>query len=440
MPQPARHLSPSPNVHVALKLPFRLRTLPSIRLAILLVTYLLIAAQGLPRLRLTRPAASLLGAVAMVSIGGLSLEDAYAAIDMNVIVFLLGVLLLTAYLELGGFFEWIAVRIVRYAHAPASLLAVVIGVSGVLSAFFVNDTICLVLPPLVLAVVRPLGLRPLPFLLAIALASNVGSAMTPTGNPQNMLLGVASALPFARFVGLLALPSLGGLALVFAILRFVHRRDLATAPRRLTTSEPVVAEHPFDGVLVAKALALFCGALIGWLAGLSLPLVAICAAALLSAVARRDPSQAFANLEWELLLFFAALFVVMRGVRDVPLVQELTSASAAHLSGAALHDAGVVAAAMLALSNLVSNVPAVILWLPIVPRTAHPDFVWLVMAMSSTFAGNLTLIGSMANLIVAERASVRGERIGFVDYAKVGVPVTIATMLWGILWIVILAR
>ena len=412
----------------------------SLRLAILLVTYLLIAAQGLPRLRLTRPAASLLGAVAMVSIGGLALEDAYAAIDMNVIVFLLGVLLLAAYLELGGFFEWIAARIVRYAHAPASLLAVVVGVSGVLSAFFVNDTICLVLPPLVLAVVRPLGLRPLPFLLAIALGSNVGSAMTPTGNPQNMLIGVASGIPFARFVGLLALPSLSGLATVFAILRFAHRRDLATGPRRLTTNEPVVAEHPFDGVLVAKALVLFCGALIGWLAGLSLPLVAICAAALLIAVARRDPSQAFANVEWELLLFFAALFVVMRGVRDVPLVQELTSASAAHLSGAALHDAGVVAAAMLALSNLISNVPAVILWLPIVPRTTHPDFVWLVMAMSSTFAGNLTLIGSMANLIVAERASARGERIGFVDYVKVGVPVTIATMLWGILWIVILAR
>jgi len=413
---------------------------PSIRLAILLVTYLLIAAQGLPRLRLTRPAASLLGAVAMVSIGGLALNDAYAAIDMNVIVFLLGVLLLTAYLELGGFFEWIAERIVRYAHAPASLLAVVVGVSGVLSAFFVNDTICLVLPPLVLAVVRPLGLRPLPFLLAIALGSNVGSAMTPTGNPQNMLIGVASGIPFARFVGVLALPSLGGLAIVFAILRFAHRRDLGAAPRRLTTNEPVVAEHPFDGVLVAKALVLFCGALIGWLAGLSLPLVAICAAALLIAVARRDPSQAFANVEWELLLFFAALFVVMRGVRDVPLVQELTSASAAQLSGAPLHDAGVVTAVMLALSNLVSNVPAVILWLPIVPRTAHPDFVWLVMAMSSTFAGNLTLIGSMANLIVAERASARGVRIGFVDYVKVGVPVTIATMLWGILWIVILAR
>lgn len=413
--------------------------MPTTRLVILIVTYLLIAAQGIRWLRLTRPAASLLGAVAMVTLGGLTLTEAYAAIDMNVIVFLLGVLILTAYLELGGFFEWIAARIVKYAHAPASLLAVVVAVSGLLSAFFVNDTICLVLPPLVLAVARSLELEPLPYLLAIALGSNVGSAMTPTGNPQNMLIGVASGISFARFVGTLALPSLGGLAIVFGVLAFVHRRALARAPRRLTTSTPAAVEHPFDAVLVTKALVLFGAALVGWLAGLSLPLVAIAAAALLIAVARRDPSEAFANVEWELLLFFGALFVVMRGVRDVPLVQDLTSASGASLSGAPLHDAGIVSAAMLALSNLVSNVPAVILWLPVVPRTAHPNFVWLVMAMSSTFAGNLTLIGSMANLIVAERAAARGARIGFVDYLKVGVPVTIATMLWGILWIVILA-
>ena len=412
---------------------------PSLRLAILVVTYLLIAAQGLPWLRLTRPAASLLGAVAMVTIGGLALRDAYAAIDMDVIVFLLGVLLLTAYLELGGFFEWIASRIVRYAHAPISLLAVVVAVSGLLSAFFVNDTICLVLPPLVLAVVRTLGLEPLPYLLAIALGSNVGSAMAPTGNPQNMLIGVASGIPFARFVATLAMPSLGGLAIVFGVLAFVHRSDLVAKRQRLTVTELAAAEHPFDAPLVAKALVIFGGALAGWLAGLSLPLVAITAAALLIAIARRDPTRAFANVEWELLLFFGALFVVMRGVRDVPLVQELTSATGAHLTGARLHDAGVVSAAMLALSNLVSNVPAVILWLPVVPRTTHPAFVWLVMAMSSTFAGNLTLIGSMANLIVAERAGTRGARIGFVDYLKVGVPTTIATMLWGILWIVILA-
>ncbi len=398
------------------------------RLAILIATYLLIAVQQVPYIRLNRPAASLLGAVAMVTIGGLPLRDAYAAIDLDVMVFLLGVLLLTGYLETGGFFEWAARHIVARARSARTLLGAVVATSGLLSAFFVNDTICLVMTPLMLAVLRPLGLRPLPFLLAIALGSNVGSAMTPTGNPQNMLIAVASGIHFARFIASLALPSLGGLLLVFGVLSVVHRRDLRVAlPRHVD-----VPEAPFDRPLVVRSLVVFAGALACWLAGLSLPLVAITAAAILLAIAQRDPAEAFAKVEWSLLLFFGALFVVMRGARDLPLVTSLTSAAASQLHGARLHDAVVTSLAMLGLSNVVSNVPAVILWLPVVPRLVDSAFTWLVMAMSSTFAGNLTLLGSMANLIVAERAGARGEHVGFVDYLRVGIPVTLLSLCWGI--------
>jgi len=405
------------------------------RLVILLATYLLIAVRQVAFLRLNRPAAALLGAAAMVTIGGLPLHDAYAAIDLDVMVFLLGVLLLTGYLEAGGFFEWAAKHIVARAGSPRALLGVVVAMSGLLSAFFVNDTICLVFTPLMLAVLRPLGLPPLPFLLAIALGSNVGSAMTPTGNPQNMLIGVASGITFARFIASLALPSLGGLLIVFGVLSIAHRRDLAAElPRDI-----VIPEAPFDRPLVIRSLVVFAGALVCWLAGLSLPLVAISAAAILLAIAKRDPTEAFAKVEWSLLLFFGALFVVMRGARDLPVVASLTSAAGAQLHGAPLHDALVTSAAMLGLSNLVSNVPAVILWLPVVPRVVDPTFTWLVMAMSSTFAGNLTLLGSMANLIVAERAEARGARIGFVEYLKVGVPVTLLTVSWGIATLIVVA-
>ena len=398
------------------------------RLVILLATYLLIAVRQVPFLRLNRPAAALLGAVAMVTIGRLPLHDAYAAIDLDVMVFLLGVLLMTGYLEAGGFFEWAARHIVIRAKSARGLLAAVVAMSGILSAFFVNDTICLVLTPLMLAVLRPLGLPPLPFLLAIALGANVGSAMTPTGNPQNMLIGVASGIHFARFIASLALPSLGGLLIVFGVLSVAHRRDLAAE----LSHDLVVPDAPFDRPLVTRALVVFGGALVFWLAGVSLPLVAITAAAILLAIAQRDPAEAFAKVEWSLLLFFGALFVVMRGARDLPLVASMTSAAGAQLHGAPLHDAVVTSAAMLGLSNLVSNVPAVILWLPVVPRVVDPTFTWLVMALSSTFAGNLTLLGSMANLIVAERAESRGARIGFVDYLKVGVPVTLLTVSLGI--------
>ena len=407
-----------------------------VRLLIFIATYVLIAVQQVPGLRLNRPAASLLGAVAMVTIGGLPLPDAYAAIDLDVIVFLLGVLLLAAHLELGGFFEWAAERIIERMPSPRALLAAVVAVSGILSAFFINDTICLVLTPLLIAAVRPLGLRPLPFVLAVALASNVGSAMAITGNPQNMLIGIASGIGYARFMVMLAIPALGGLVIVYLVLARMHRSDLAVSLAGARAAAPVALDRP----LVIRALVIFGSALAGWLIGLPLPLVAITAGALMLAVAGRNPAEAFARVEWSLLLFFAAIFVVMRGVRDIPLVVSLTSSAASELGGGSWRDAGIVSVAMLALSNLVSNVPAVVLWLPVVPALPSADFIWLVIAMSATFAGNLTLLGSMANLIVAERAESRGVRVGFGDYLRVGVPVTLLTLLWGLITLVLANR
>lgn len=403
-----------------------------LRVLIFVATYLLIAVQQVRGMRLNRPAASLLGAVAMVTVGRLPLADAYAAIDLDVIVFLLGVLLLAAHLEMGGFFEWAAERVIERMPSPRALLAGVVAVSGILSAFFINDTICLVLTPLLIAALRPLGLRPLPYVLAVALSANVGSAMAITGNPQNMLIGIASGIGYARFLGLLALPALGGLVIVYLVLARVHRDDLAASIADRRAMVPVA----FDRPLVTRALVIFGGALGGWLAGLSLPLVAIAAGALMLVVAGRDPREAFARIEWSLLLFFAAIFIVMRGVRDLPLFLSLTSSAAGQLDGGLWRDATLISGAMLALSNLVSNVPAVVLWLPAVPPLPNAEFVWLVLAMSATFAGNLTLLGSMANLIVAERAEARGVRIGFGDYLRVGIPVTLLTLLWGIVTLV----
>jgi Na+/H+ antiporter NhaD/arsenite permease-like protein len=282
--------------------------------------------------------------------------------------------------------------------------------------------------PLVLAALEPLGTRPLPYLLGIAFAANVGSAMTITGNPQNMLIAVASKLSFARFVAALAVPSIGALAIVFAVLAWLFRRDLPSELRVGTTEDAT----PFDRGLVIRSLIVFAGALIGWLLGGSLPLVAITAAAVLLVVAWRDPARAFERVEWPLLVFFAALFVVMRGARDLPLIASLTSAAGSQLHGARLHDAAVTSIAMTLLSNVISNVPAVILWLPVVPHVASPAYIWTVMAMSSTFAGNATLLGSMANLIVAERAAARGVRLSFRDHLVPGLVVTLLTLAWGI--------
>ena len=399
----------------------------SVRLVIFVITYLLIAIQQIPGVRINRPAASLMGAVAMVVIGGLPPGEAYAAIDPNVIVFLLGVLLLTAYLDLGGFFEWTASLVIEHVRSARMLLAAIVAVAGLLSALFINDTICLVFTPILVMTLRSLELRAVPFLLALAFASNVGSAMTLTGNPQNMLIGVSSGIGYASFLAAMALPAIGGLLIVYLVIAFAFRKELSA---ELRVSER--SSGTMDRSLVIKALLLFAAALIGWLAGYSLPGVAIAAGTVMIAIARRDAAEAFARVEWSLLLFFAALFVVMGGVRDLPLFQDLTVRATSGLHGAPLHDAIVVSSVLTVLSNLVSNVPAVLLWLPVVPHVPNEKLIWLVIAMSSTFAGNLTVLGSMANLIVAERASARGVALRFVDFLRVGVPVTILTLAWGI--------
>ncbi|HET6764772.1 MAG TPA: anion transporter [Longimicrobiaceae bacterium] len=400
----------------------------TVRLAILVVTYLLIATNGVPRLRLRRPVTAALGALAMVLAGGLPVREAARAVDVNVLAFLLGVMVMAAYLETGGFFERVAGWLMLRFPQPHRLLAAVVAASGVLSAFFMNDTLCLVLPPLVIATVRPLGIRPAPYLLAVALAANVGSAMAISGNPQNMLIGISSGIAFGRFLWMLLPASIGGLVLVYAVLRVLYRRELAL-PAQAPRPAP---ELPFDGPLVARVLAVFAVALGGWLLGYDLPAVAMAGGVAAAVVAWRSPLPALRRVEWPLLLFFAALFVLMEGVRATPAVTSISAAALRHTGSGPWADAWVVSGAMVLLSNLVSNVPAVILWLPVVPRLPRPDWIWLVMAMSSTFAGNLTLLGSMANLIVAERAQSRGVALGFGEYLRAGLPVTVLTLAWGV--------
>src|SRR5881394_2156100 len=404
-------------------------------LIIFAATYVLIAVQRLPFVHLNRPAASLLGAVAMVVFGVLTLPQAYAAIDFDVLVFLLGLMLVVGYLEVGGFFEWAAEWLLRRARTPDRLLLGVVVGGGLLSAFFVNDTICLMVTPVLLAALGPLRVRPTPYLIGLAMGANVGSVLSITGNPQNMLVGIWSGASFGGFLLRMLPVALGGLALTYGYLRWAFRADLREPFREVLATVPLSLDRP----LVAKGLAMFAVAVVAWLAGGSLPLVAITVGALMVAVAQRDPAYAIDRIEWALLLFFASLFVVMRGLEQTGAVAVIdTQAVALAQGGSAWSGATAVSGVMLVLSNLISNVPAVLLWRNTVPTLPNPDLTWRIVAMSSTFAGNLLLIGSMANLIVAERAEARGVRIGFVEYARVGIPVTLLTMVWGIAVLVLL--
>lgn len=398
-------------------------------LIIFAATYLLIAVQRIPFLKLNRPAASLVGAVAMVAFGVINIHQAYAAIDLDVLVFLLGLMLIVGYLEVGQFFEWAAAWLVRGARTPRRLLAGIVVGGGLLSALFVNDTICLVMTPVLLAALLPMGVRPIPYLLGLAMGANVGSVLTVTGNPQNMLIGIWSGATFGGFAVRMLPVGVGGLAITYGVLRFAFRAELAQPfPVR-----PEGVSVALDRPLVTKGLVLFGMAVVGWLLGGSLPGVAITAGALMVLVARRDPAYAIERVDWDLLLLFASLFVVMRGLVATGAIAWIDRwAIPLTLGATPWRDASIVSAFMVVLSNLISNVPAVVLWRHSVGALPDPAFVWRIVAMSATFAGNLLLIGSVANLIVAEKAQSRGIRIGFWEYARVGIPVTILTVVWGI--------
>ena len=394
---------------------------------IFIATYLVVALGRLPGLRVDRAGGALVGASLMVGVGALSLDDAYRAIDLNTLVLLLGMMILVASLRLAGFFALAAQAVVRRARHPLTLLIGIVLTSGVLSAFLVNDTVCLMLTPLVAELVQALRRQPLPYLLALAMASNIGSAATITGNPQNIMIGSFSGISYPDFAAALAPVAAIGLLLLLAMLVLSFRGEFLTRAG-FETRLPRPRCHP---TLLAKSLLATLAMIAGFFAGVAPAKVAIIGGALLLLSLRLRPERIYREIDWALLLLFAGLFIVVRGLEKAVLTPDVL-AGAEHLSLATPAVLSVVAAA---LSNLVSNVPAVLMLKPFVANLAEPRRAWLVLAMASTLAGNLTILGSVANLIVVERARRQRIEIDFWSYLKVGVPVTAITIAAGIWWL-----
>jgi len=397
-----------------------------VAIGIFAVTYLLISGRRLKLLPLNRPAAALLGTVLMVACGVMTPEQVYRAVDYNTLVLLLGMSLLSAYLHLAGFFDWTADRVLRSARTPQRLLLFLILTSGGLSALLVNDTVCFMFTPLVVAVVARGGLPLLPYLLALAMSANLGSVCTLVGNPQNMIIGQLSKLPFVRFSASLLPVAVVGLAIEYAVLHLGYRRQL----RAVTLRVAPAAARPLDRRLVHLTLGTLALVFLGFVAGLDLSWTALAGGALVMVAARRDTHEVLKLVDWHLLLFFAALFGVVEGLNSTGLPDQIF----ARLRGLFGTTAGVQAwnfAWFSALgSNIFSNVPFVLVAGRWIAGFAEPDLMWKVMALATTFAGNLTLLGSVANIIVVE--SARGHvEVGFWDYAKFGIPVTLLTTVAG---------
>jgi Na+/H+ antiporter NhaD/arsenite permease-like protein len=307
----------------------------------------------------------------------------------------------------------------------------VVWLSGLLSALFVNDTVCLLLTPLVLDAAVAVGRDPVPFLLAVAMGANVGSVATIVGNPQNMMIASFSGISYLRFLAALAPVALAGLALTSALLVLVYRRELAGPAARPPIPE-VPAGVPHRALMI-KSLIVMALLLAVLLLGMTPSLAALAAASVLLITRRVNPLRVYGQVNWALLVMFAGLFVVIEGV-------ERSGLSARWLALARPEHRQALPAfvgATAALSNLVSNVPAVLLLKGWARQFAYPERAWLALAMASTLAGNLTLVGSVANLIVVEQAKGRAT-IGFWTYARVGVPLTLLTLLLGTAWVALI--
>jgi Na+/H+ antiporter NhaD/arsenite permease-like protein len=396
-------------------------------IAIFAITYLVVAIGRLPGFRLDRAGAALVGASLMVAVGALPLEEAPKAIDFDTIILLLGVMIVVANLRLSGFFRLVTGWVVTRAQYPIVLLASIVLVSGIFSAFLVNDTVCLVLTPLVLDLVTRLRRNPVPYLLAIAMASNIGSTATITGNPQNMIIGSLSHISYGTFTAALSPIAGVGLVLTLGLIALVYRSEFWTRQRLGGEAEPAHADWP----IIAKSVAVSLGMVAGFFAGIPPAKVAIVAGAVLLLTRRVKSEKVYAEIDWTLLLMFAGLFIVVAGLEHSVLSPEVIGA----VGRLHLEQMPVLSGITAILSNIVSNVPAVLVLKPFIAPLQFRQQAWLTVAMASTLAGNFTLVGSVANLIVVQRARAQNVEIGFWEYFKVGAPLTVLTISVGVLWL-----
>lgn len=387
-------------------------------------SYVVFALGKFPGLKIDRPGAAIVGAVAMVAFGIVPVRGALGTINFPTVVLLFSMMLVVGSLHLAGFFEWTAYAVLK--HLPRGwLLAAVIFTSGILSAFLVNDIVCLVMVPVVLQVTHRMQLPRLPFLLAVATASNIGSVATITGNPQNMLIGSYSGIHYRDFLVHLGPVALAGLLFDWLVLHWLFRNELRSAPGVLPLQVPIVRSYS-----LWKPLLVLFAVIAGFLAGAPPPFVAALGAAALLISRTTDSHKLYGEVDWGLLVLFIGLFIIVGGAENAGIVNKFLTAG--HYVN--LHASGIFALLTVAISNLVSNVPAVMLLKSLVPAFPNSHQAWLLLAMASTLAGNLTITGSVANIIVVETAKPE-MHIGFRQYFRAGLPITAGTLLMGWLWL-----
>jgi Na+/H+ antiporter NhaD/arsenite permease-like protein len=411
-------------------------------LIIFIITYFGIIFTRLPHMNIDRPSAAFFGAVAMILFGVITFDEAIRAIDFNTIALLLGMMIVVATLELDGFFEWIATRTLAFADTPFKLLAVLSFTTGIASAFLVNDAVVLLFTPIIIGICRSLKLNPVPFLISEILSANVGSAMTITGNPQNMLIGINSGISYGHFLLFLLPVSITGMLVIVYFIKWYYPSVITSRfPETDKKTKPditaVEKETSYNYHSMRFSVPIFILVIILFFLSrpldLSIPLIALLGASMILLLGRIKPSKVIRQVDWVLLLFFASLFIVVHGVEKSGLMQQLLNHVNLTENGAGLAGIHIIS---LVFSQVVSNVPFTVVMLPLM-KTAGSDVLWLALASATTLAGNATIIGAMANLIVIELAESKGLKIRFIEFFRIGIVVTMITMLlsFGIIYL-----
>jgi Na+/H+ antiporter NhaD/arsenite permease-like protein len=425
-----------------------------IALAVFLFTYALISIRRFPRFKIDRPAAALLGAALMVIFGVVAPEDALSSINVDILVLLVGMMILVAGLELCGFFEWVSLRMIRHSRSQFTFLVLVMVITGILSALVLNDTIVLLFAPIVIRTCRILKSNPVPFVVAVAIAANIGSVATPVGNPQNAFIVTKADVPFTEFSAALIPVAAACMAIGIALMYLIYRKDIEKGSvqefrRRMLREgwkafedELIKGDAPTTkGIMKLKerrtalcALLIvtgftFAGFVVSGFTGISIALVAFLGGVIaLFAVPLLSDVRAYemiAKVDWTIILFFVGLFVVIEGVKDSSLLSEIQQLFPSFTGGGG-SSIGWLTAISAVISNLVSNVPAVMLLSEFIP--VSDTELWLALASSSTLAGNATILGAAANVIAVEKAEAMGVEVGWLRFTLVGFPIALATL------------
>jgi Na+/H+ antiporter NhaD/arsenite permease-like protein len=402
---------------------------------IFVLTFIMISFRKMKLLPIGRPSAALFGAVLMVIFGVMTPEEAYALVNWDTICLLLGMMIIAEHLRAARFFDNFS-TLFEKINSPFMLLTMISVFGALASSILVNDPVCVVMTPMVLEICRRKGLNPFPYLVVLATSSNIGSALTLTGNPQNMIIGSISKLNFMKFVYVMLLPFFICMVINLALAALYYKKELVlpeTSDNAEAYSKLKAESNENQEILRSKRIGFFSLtiACIGFVAGYSMAFSALTSAVVVILFHRKDPSNLLSKIDWSLLLFFSALFVVIGGLQTSGLSYLLTSKSLELISGTLSEQIWKFSGITLIGANLLSNVPFVLLAAPSIQAMDNPELFWYVLAFVSTVAGNLTIFGSVANMIVAEGAG-DNCKIGFWAFAKFGALSAILCILAGV--------